>query len=310
MKAMKKVLAVVLLSVVSAVAAPFDAELVPGDANWVLHIDFAALRASQIGKAMLEDELDAAGKEQLKQAKDMFGMDPRTDLNAMTIYGAGAAQDDFVMLVQGKLNSSKMIAHVKGLSGYQASRHAGREVHSWVDGQDDDDKPSRMYGAVWDGSRGLISKSLPSLQTALAVLDGKHDNLMKGKLDTKVMSGQGLLLAAAADLRNVKLPANPMLANAKPGLFRMQARETGGNLAMQVAVQQESVQSAQQAETMLNGFKMMGQMQMQQENPNMASVLQAITIGRNNDVLTLSMTYPAAKIVEMMKSAAQSSTAQ
>ncbi|MFU8781164.1 MAG: hypothetical protein ACNA71_09110 [Kiritimatiellia bacterium] len=300
-----KVLVVLVVSVFSVMAAPFNPVWVSGDANWVMHVDFAALRASQIGKALLSEDLNAAGQEQLQQAKEMFGMDPRTDLDAVTLYGGGRGQDDVVVLVGGKLDADKLVAQLKGMTGYTVSSLGAREVHSWLDEQGED--ASRVHGVILDGSRSVASKSVELLQKALAVLDGKQGNLTQGgTLDTSVLSGSGLLLAATADLRNVDLSANPMLANAKAGVFRMQMRESGGDLALRVAMQQESAQEAQQAESMLNGFKMMGLMQMQQQNPDLAGLMQAITITRNDDMLMLQMSYPAAKIVEMIKAVAQS----
>ncbi len=300
-----KAFLVCLGCVMPVAATPFNATWVSGDANWVVHLNFDALRGSQIWQAMLATELDAAAQEPLQQAQEMLGMDPRTDLNGVTLYGTAAASEDFVAIVRGNLDVAKLLSHVESAAGYAASRLGSRDVHSWLVEEDADE--SRMYGTVLDNSRVMISRSVEQLEKGLAVLDGGQSNITEGStLDTRILSGQGVMLAVTADLRDVELPQNPMMPQADVNIrnFRMQMRETDGTLGLRVAVQQGSVQEAQQAEEMLNGFKMMGLMQLGQENPDLAGLLQAINIGRNEATLLFSLSYSSEKLVSMIQEAA------
>ena len=300
-----KVCLVCLGCVMPVAAGPFNAAWVSGDANWVVHLNLDALRGSQIGQAMLAEELDAAAQEPLQQAQEMLGMDPRTDLNGVTLYGTADAQEDFVAIVRGNFDVAKLLSHVENASGYAGSRLGSRDVHSWLVEEGIDE--SRMFGTVLDNSRVMISRSVAQLEKGLAVLDGAQGNISAGsELDTRILSGQGVMLAVTADLRDVEFPQNPMMPQANVNIrnFLMQMRETDGTLGLRVAAQQGSVQEAQQAEEMLNGFKMMGLMHLQQENPDLASLLQAITVGRNEATLLLGLSYSSEKLINMMKEAA------
>ncbi len=299
-----KALVVLVGCVVSAVAAPFNANVVYSDASWVMHVDFAALRGSQIGKAMLEGDIDAAAQEQLEKAKEMLGMDPRTDLHAVTVYGTAANQEDFVAIINGNLDSNALEKQVRDMPGYTASSVGARDMHSWL--ADENESESRMFGVVLDGTRAVMSRSEATLGKGLAVLDGEQGNLSQATaLDTALLSGQGVLLAMTADLSGVDFSQNPMLAQANVSAksVRMQLREAAGNLGLRVAVQQGTVQEAQQSEEMLNGLKMMGVMQLGQQNPDLAGLMQAITIGRTDDTLLLNLSYPAEQFLEIVKGA-------
>jgi hypothetical protein len=294
-------LAVLLVARV-AVAVSFSPRVVAGDANWVLHLDMAALKASTLGQQMLANDLDARAEIQLKQAQALLGMDPREDLHAITVYGSGVDQDNAVMLIRGKFNSEKVAAAAAVMPGHELLVHGARQVHSWLEAADP--SAGRMHGVLLDGSVGVISKSLANLQKALDVVDGKQASLAQGGINTANLSGDGVMLAAAGDFSGLSMGDNPMLSNVKARNFAMQLRETGGNVALRVALKQESVQDAEQSQMMLNGLMMMGMAQLQQQSPELVGLLQAITISRDADTLVANFNYPAARLAEMMKATA------
>ena len=296
---------VVLSSACLAMAGSFDASLVSRDANWVMHIDFSALRASTIGESLLARDVPADVQQQWQRAEQMLGMDLRKDLHAVTMYGSAVGQDDVVVWIQGKLDPGTLASQLENMDGYQRLDHGSHVVHSWVDAPGEMDA-SRVYGVAVDGGRGVLGPSEALILKALQVMDGTLPNVTDGGISVATLTGSGLLMAATADLRHADLSANPMLAQAGSNArnFRMDIREADGMLGVRMAVQQGSVQDAQQAMEMLNGFKMMGLMQLQQQNPDLAALLQAIAINRNEDTLLLGLSYPSRKLVAMMQEAA------
>ena len=73
-----------------ATAGPLNKDWVAADAQWVIHVDVAALLDSTIGSFLLEHgEQFALDLDDLDDFKRETGLDPRTDLKSVTLYGSG-----------------------------------------------------------------------------------------------------------------------------------------------------------------------------------------------------------------------------
>ena len=83
----------------NAAAATFPLEKISPDAKWVAHMNFEEFKNTEIGGLLLQkltnDRLDA----KFKALSVMFNIDPRTDLNAATIFGSGGEPEDAVALI-------------------------------------------------------------------------------------------------------------------------------------------------------------------------------------------------------------------
>ncbi len=72
---------------------------VPSSAEWLLHADLDAMRASETGKAIFA-EIESKHGGQLRSFKRMFSIHPVTDLRDVTLYGDGK-KDHAVALIDG-----------------------------------------------------------------------------------------------------------------------------------------------------------------------------------------------------------------
>lgn len=291
-------------------AGSFDATLVPQDAYWVAHVDVAAFRGSTIGQYVMEQEGTGEVKEQWQQAEEMLGMDVREDLNAVTMYGTGLEEQDVVIWFRGQLNPETLAAQAAEQEQYESLEIEGHTAHSWVDTSGGAE--TRIYGVVLDATRGVMGPSKEQIEKALQVAAGESPDVTDGGISVSRLTGSGLLVAATADFSDVDLSEHPMLAqaNVNARYFSMDTRESDGNLAVRIDVQQESVQEAQQTEEMLNGLRMMGAMQMQEQNPDLAAFLQAITVSRSDDTLQLRLSYPSEQLIAMIEDMEQAQLPQ
>ena len=83
-------LATIIVTSPVATAGPLNKDWVAADAQWVIHIDVAALLDSTIGRFLLEHgEQFGLDLDDLDDFKRETGLDPRTDLKSMTLYGTG-----------------------------------------------------------------------------------------------------------------------------------------------------------------------------------------------------------------------------
>jgi hypothetical protein len=84
-------LATIIVSSTIATAGPLNKDWVAADAQWIIHVDVAALLDSTVGRFILEhgEALDL-DLDDLDEFKQETGLDPRTDLKSVTVYGTGA----------------------------------------------------------------------------------------------------------------------------------------------------------------------------------------------------------------------------
>jgi len=301
MRMMKGAVVASLMLATCVWGGPFNAKLVSGDAIWAMHLDAETARASSLGKLMLEKKPDAKEIAQLKEFEEMFGMDPQTDLHAVTAYGTGMEPESAIILITGKLNPAKLVAKVKGMPAYQAAKHGARDIHSWEN--PGEEAAERVFGVILSQNVAIVGQTLESVKKAIDVADGKQKTLAQGGINTKALTVAGVMMAATADLGTVDLSSNPMLAANSPKNLTLQVRESEGNFIAKAAVKLGSAQNAQQAMTMMNSMLMMGMMQAQQQDPQMADILKSITLKQDNDTLLAGMTYPAVKLAAVIKAA-------
>ena len=100
---MKNLLIATLTTLVltaTATASPLKKDRVAADANWLIHVDVERLLNSTIGRFLLEhaEELDI-DLDDLDKMKREVGVDPRTDLKGVTLYGTGDEPGEDAIIV-------------------------------------------------------------------------------------------------------------------------------------------------------------------------------------------------------------------
>jgi hypothetical protein len=201
-------LAIVLGFVAAGRAAPLDLKQVSGDAKWVVHVDFDAVRASKLfekaWKSAAERFPDAEA--QLGMLKAMWNFDPSTDLHGVTIYGTQFKRDTGVAIINVKIDPDVLIEAVKLAPDYRTSTYGKHEIHSWL----------HAKGAPWERTfAGVVLKpdvlvlgaSIEEVMAAIDVSEGK----MAGAVEKAAMVGGAIpagaiVVAGAAGLADAKLP--------------------------------------------------------------------------------------------------------
>src|SRR5258707_3156794 len=82
-----------------AIAAPLKQTDLPADPAWFLHVDCDALRPTDLGQYILSQMEKPDGQDKLGSFQATFGLDPRTQLHGLTLYGTNAAPEDGLLLV-------------------------------------------------------------------------------------------------------------------------------------------------------------------------------------------------------------------
>ncbi len=297
------IIAALTLSTALTAAASLSPRLVPDTARWVMHLDMAALKASTVGATLFEAGLNGDAERQLASAKALTGIDLREDIDGLTVFGASQTGDDGVMVMTGRFEADRLTGLAQALEGYSTATHGDLTIHSWVD----ESSGQRQYGVILDGETLMLSQHSERLQQALDVRMGKAAAVGQAGaegLDLQSIAIPGTLFGIVADLRQLDFSGNPMLA-AADGTERIMlhvSESVTDGVSVSAAVERQTPKQATELEKMLRGLLIMGAMQVQQEQPALAELLQAIQIRTAGRSLNLKFRYPADKLAALVRS--------
>src|SRR5690606_8321871 len=112
-------------------ARPINTQGVPDSSSWVIHVDVDALRDSSIGKLVLEELNKPEMTEQLAMVKTMIGMDPRTALHGITLFGTAMNDQDGVAVIDADLDVEQLKSLAGTAKGHTTSTNGTHEIHHW-----------------------------------------------------------------------------------------------------------------------------------------------------------------------------------
>jgi hypothetical protein len=249
-------LALALLGSTQVQAGPLDLKQVSGDAQWMVHIDVDAMRGSSfVEKAYLEGAQQwSAFEAWMSIACDQVGVDPKSDLHGLTLFGTKLGKLEGVALIDAKMQPEQMIGRAKGEAGYQSSTYGKREIHAWTDGQ------NRVAGAFFTPSLLVVARTDKEVQHALDVLDQKAPSLA-GKPNTLGSAPEGTMFQAwVQGLANTPLPLKSPAVK-KSQALSLVIGESGGQLFANARLTMESAEAAHKVLAVLEGVRAAAELQ-------------------------------------------------
>lgn len=242
----------VLFAAGFALADPIKpADVAPG-AKWIAHLDARALLASEGGQHILtiarqEHNLD----QKMQEFAAAFGFDPTKDLAGVTAYGTDFEPASGVAVFRGTFNQEKLLALLDQNAGHATSAYGEYTLHRWTEppkGRGDD---GVRYGAFHKSGPVVIGRSVPAVQNALDVLDGK----ITGTPDALPPVAAGtFLFATAKDLPTTSPDGRhaQLLKKVSGGLIEI--GENQGTLFVSVKLNARKPEDAKRTRQMLSGI--------------------------------------------------------
>lgn len=234
-----------------AAADPASLAAVPAGAVWMMHLDMDAARASTVVQRMHDRavKMHPHLEGMLSMAKTMTGMDPRTDLDDITVYGLGTDKRAGIMLVRAKANRPLLEKMVEKAKDHVTMEHGGRTLHSWTHRGRKGGKGETVVGAFAADDRMVFARSADAVKMALDVLDGKSPAYREGPLSGGVKPGSILVARAAAIDPKTKCP---VLRQGRG--YRVAAGEHDGRSFYRARLDMNSASAADLAEDVVEGF--------------------------------------------------------
>jgi hypothetical protein len=208
-----------------SLAAPLNKSWLPADTKWVLHLDFDALRKSQLG-SMILTELDTKYSSKIKALQELLGSNLLTDISHFTLYGPDSQEQNAVLFAQGRFNPQKLTALLALNPQFQKTAYGPYTLYGWFAEQ----HGKNQVGTFARDNLIAISQNQESLKRALDVLDGKLPSLSDAPwlLEKTSLFPEPILFAAADSVRELTAnqPQAALLASAQSLAFFMGEKDS------------------------------------------------------------------------------------
>jgi hypothetical protein len=260
---MKKVLVLTLIvlfafaSLAFAVPASLKTSLIPAEAQWVIQFDVQKFVASTLGQ-LLDKEPKFNKDDFTVTLKDKLGIDPRKDMEAVTIYGYGG-EGNTVVYWSGNFNPKRIISYIKK----ENKKNKKKLIESSYG-------KHKLYGMekgiclsfLKDGL-AVVAMSNDAMTNAIDVFQGKKKSLSSSALldYLKAAPSGAFLKAAVHDIASLagKQHAPAMLKKATGAYFT--ASEKSGLFQLMLSVSTDSPDTANNMYQLVMGFMALAKLQ-------------------------------------------------
>ena len=235
-----------------AQAGVFDARALPSDTQWVAHLDFDALRASDLGRGLLDairglsqanaEEEDSLGF--LGEIEQELGIDPLVDIRGITLHGRGA-DDDGLLQVTTTARGGSILQRMRQEDSYGIQTFGEHEMHSIGD---DGDRAFIVLEPTGENEMRFVVAGEPdSVVDQIRLLHREKPSLADSQtssLTARPSSSSFLFIAGSLpkqDWAQVD-ELSEMSKLVRGGVLEF--GQNGGNLALNLAVNTASTQDA------------------------------------------------------------------
>ncbi|TDJ54653.1 MAG: hypothetical protein E2O40_07060 [Planctomycetota bacterium] len=299
-------LATIIVTSPVATAGPLNKDWVAADAQWVIHVDVAALLDSTIGRFILEhgEALDL-DLDDLDEFKRETGLDPRTDLKSVTVYGTGDEPGEDGVIVA--VTNDRVDEAIQKLLDNDDVLIRKREMNGrtiYVIGRGDD----RHYLAIERAGRNrrivVLSDERHILSSALKVIGDDAPSLSMGRSQIPGDDPQegSLAFLAVGDIEAFGdgNPASHILRMSDG--FTADIGEIDGVLLALATVSADSPKIAEDITDIIRGLVALGRI-MAAQQPELGPIREladSLTVRTNDSRITLKIRYDARELMEQI----------
>ncbi len=261
-------------------AAPLDERQVAANAQWLLHVDFDALRSSQSARLLATAWLQAEPvRSHLAGIRGAIGLDVVRDLRDVTFYGEELVPDRGVLIVRAALDLSRLTAFIAQQPNYAERTSDGRLVFSWTERRGG--KPHTVFASMLDGQGMVFSRSAADLDAALAVMDGGASCLAESDSALKGPAPSGsVLLVRATGLSDAKLALKSPILRLSESMA-ITAGEESGAAFIEARLTATSAEHVPHLRAVATGLVALARL-MRTDDEDILKLLDAVTIDAEN----------------------------
>jgi hypothetical protein len=254
-----------LVSVLLLAPLPADGlrrERLPADVDFVLHLDFEGLKATELWRRFNESPEGAelrAGLDELKEFEARFGIDPLADVRALTLFKVRDEEEPTVVLFSTTARVDEALKRFQREPGYRLLTESGIELHSWVkdeeaggeDGWDHDSAFAYVHRGAGDERVVVLAGNKAGALRAARVLRGQDPSHASAGSPLTLAPASGSFLYVAAIGLEAFTPASQVFGLAQG--IQVDLGEAGGFLRAHMGLTTRSAQEAFDVSNLING---------------------------------------------------------
>ena len=292
-------------------------ERLPADVDLVVHFDLETFKATELwrrvsasmeGHVELRDELD-----ELQEIEERFGIDPFTDLRAVTLFKLKSEEEPTVVLFSTSERIDGALKRFQEERGYARVLEGGIELHTWRehgdgDGDDDeeegeDDETVYAYLHTGPGAERVVALSATrasALRTARVLRGEDVSHAKAGTLLTLAPAQGSFLYVAAAEIPHLDdIPPASQFFGLAQGL-QLDLGEAGGHLRGHMGLSAASNEDAYDLSGVINGVVSLARLA-GREAGEALELLSGLRIGTRANVVTLDFEYDVERLFEILE---------
>jgi hypothetical protein len=280
-----------LLSAALLVPASFtdglERSTLPADVDFVAHVDLETLKTTELWKEFYA-VLQADGElEELDEFEERFGIDPFTDVRAITLYKMKSEEEPTVALFTTSDKVDEALRRFQKEEGYHRLAEGAIELHSW---REEDSSDETVYAYLHTRPGGerivLIASNKESALRGARVLRGEEPSHAVGGAPLLIAPDKGSFLYVSA--ANI-----PHLSEFSPGFLRAH-----------LAVLTQLPEQAAQISDVVRGLVSLGGLALSGE-PMAApalEILRALRISTRGSEVSVDFEYSVRELIDILRS--------
>ncbi|MEQ1894694.1 MAG: hypothetical protein ABL998_19300 [Planctomycetota bacterium] len=274
----------------------------PADVDFVMHLDLEGFKATELWKLAQKDGDFHAEFDELKEVEERFGLNPLTDVRAITLYKVEKEEDPTVVLLSTSAKVDAALEKLRGEAGYRRLSEGKIELHTWKErNQDDENVFAYLHGSGDERVVVLASKRESALHAA-RVLRGEDVSLARSGTGLTVAPASGSFLymsAASLSALDEFAPASQVLGLAQ-GL-QFDVGEAGGLLQAHMGLAAADADKAFHLSNTVNGFISLAYLA-GQELGDVLELLSGLKVRAQGANVTMDFEFELDRLVEILRS--------
>ncbi|MEQ8848022.1 hypothetical protein [Botrimarina sp.] len=311
--------AALALSAVAS-AKPLNPERVSADAKWLAHVDLAALDKTQALKEARGVWPERAEKFR-NWMRDTYGVDPREDLQSVTIYGTGYTEGDCAMVLTSDYSADKVRSRIDSQEDVKETEWRGHTIYTCKAGKmkhsskGSDNQSSygssesksgsdRVAWVLLDDNTIVYAKSKRGVKDAVETIEGHAPSLASDGADSRLTADPPeAAVAYAAAVQLDEIPHEgwmfPLLRQHERATYALGERD--GELFDELKLVARNEQVAEQMKQVVEGYTAALRVSFINSEP-ITKMLKNVEVQQDGDTVTASWNGEVERFAQALRS--------
>lgn len=278
-------------------------ERLPADVDFVMHLDLEGLKATDMWQLVQKDgkfHVDFDELEELGEVEERFGLNPLTDVRAVTLYKVEKEEDPTVVLLSTSTKVDAALERLKSERGYRRLSEGKIELHTWQEASHDDEAVFAYLHGSGEERVVVLASKRDSAVRAARVLRGEDISLARSGTGLTVTPQAGSFLYMSAS----GLPEMDEFAPASQALglaqgLQFDVGEAGGLLQAHLALATADNEKAFHLSNTVNGLLSLAYL-MGEELGEALELLSGVRVRAKGPQVSLDFEFELERLVEIL----------